>query len=300
MIKTGIVGISGSKEYIQVIEGHNGFLLTGVYDPGFQNELVGPAYLFPVFYNYTDFLKKCDVVIFASADKLIYNLVVEAIKLSKQVYLSGCYNFSPNEIRYLINLATEANETIQVGHPFFASSLFSFYTDKNIAPYLIEIRKKIIDNKKIINAVRAQISAIFMMQRSGVRKVNCNSLAIFNQLPDFIDVRIDFDNGTYAKVMVDAVGQTIEHQIQVFGYNSIHNLNFVDNNYIETINGQNYINNFYCTNNNIIAGIEQQIHAFYLNILHFRQPQSNLFIELQTQQVIEKVKEKIKVCFNIF
>ncbi len=300
MIKTGIVGINGCKEYIEHIERHQGLQLTGVFDPGFQTELLTHHYPFKVYYHFHEFLLDCEAIVFATTDKLILPLVHSAIKASKSVYLKGCHEFLADELKTISKLHAEANEVLQVQNKYFYHPAIQQALVRFKAISIIEIQKSVHKIQYLMPELRAQITMVLLLQKSNLRRIVVNSSTVFNQMPDVINLRLDFDNGSVAKILISAVDVDTFHSVKAYGYNQIHSIDLSLPRYTY-FNGIDKFNHLYSIEEvGASTLLRQQIDAFYTHIITGKTPASSVPVEMAAQMVIDKVKERLKVCFSFF
>jgi predicted dehydrogenase len=300
MIKVGIVGSNGCKDYADLITGHQGFLLTGVFDPGFQTELVSAQHPYHIYYSFDEFLCNCHAIIFATTDKLVLPLVSSALRASKQIYLKGCHEFLADELRDIVKLHHEANEVLQVQNKYYFHPAIQCAAKCFKSGSIIEIHKSVTRIQQLMPELRAQVTMVLLLQKSNIKRVVVNSSTVFNQMPDVINLRLDFDNGAVAKILVSAADFDNFHTLKAYGYNQVHAIDFIlaQHAHYNGIEKNNHIYPF--EKSNQLTLLQGQINAFYHHIINFNTPECSVQVELAAQMVIDKVKERLKICFSFF
>jgi predicted dehydrogenase len=298
MLRIGIIGFKDCFCYASLIKAHPAFQLTGIFDPAFQFDTRTVPKNQPVFYELSDVLKASEAIIIASDDPNYYPFIVEVIKNSRPVFVHSTHNWSVNHHLQLSKIGAEAGELIQARHNFAFHEAFQKFNQLTRTPLLIETNQ-VVDNKNdLLLNLRSNISAVLMVVKSNIRKVTINAIASFGTVPDIFNVRLDFDNGTFAKIQANAIEQKSEHRIKVFEYNNYYDINISGHSLYSSLNNNTVL--FSQHKNSVEKQIYLQLGAFYHSIVQPKEPINSIDNELITQNVIERVKEKIKVCFTVF
>lgn len=298
MLRIGIIGFKDCFCYAELVNSHPGFKLSGIFDPAFQFDTRIVPENQPVFYELSDVLDASQAILVASDDPNYYAYIIEAIKNSKPVFLHSTHNLSVHEHSQLSKIGDEAGEIIQVRHDFAFHRAFQNYIQLTHTPLLVDINQVVSKQSNLLISLRSNISAVLKVVKSNIRKVTVNAVASFNNIPDIFNVRIDFDNGTFVKIQINSIEREVLHKIKIFEYNEYFNIDILEHSLYSTKKTTEAL--FTEKENSVQKQIYRQIDAFYYSVIQFKETFNTIDNELITQKVIEKVKEKIKVCFTIF
>lgn len=298
MLKAGIIGYKDCYGYAEIIKKHPAFELAGVFDPAFQFDTrIVPENL-QVYYDSGDLIDASDAIIVASEEKLYLSLIIEAVKSSKPVFLHSSFNYSKADHAALNKLSAEAGELILVKHDFAFHEIFNRFVNIARHPLLIEVQQTAENRNELLSAVRANISAVLMLIKSNVRKVSINTLATLSTIPDIINVRIDFDNGALIKLQVNAVEDELNHNFKAYEHNNYYAFS-LSRNELKSSQEQQKIR---CLKHENTAEkqVYRQLESFYHSCMSYKPALNTIENEMVTQQIIDKIKDKLRVCFSIF
>lgn len=203
MINIGLVGINEiSKRHIQKLNELSEFKLTGFYekDENIANVFASDFKL-TRFDSYEDLIRYSDAVDILSPVGTHYQYASTAIRNLRHVFVKQVISESLTEARELNQLADEANVQLYVSHyekfhpnyqllkkllidPFYIeSSRF----DKNIINYSIE--------NMVFDLLLNELKLVLNIVKSKVRKIRATGACLHNSFVDFVNVRIEFENG---------------------------------------------------------------------------------------------------------
>ena len=299
MHKIGIIGKNHCESYISAINLSKNIKLIGVFDPSFQFEHPKNIQKDLIYLSFEELLINSDSIIFASSEKIYLPLIEVAIKYSRSVFLHSIHNLSYQEQIQLFKLQEEAGIILQIQQPIIFNEVFKKYVDLSNKPLLINYGYSDSSETQLLYKTRLIISAILSLYKSNLRKITINIISTFSEIPDIIKIRMDFDNGSVSEIMADSIGNQKAHFIKCYEYNSCLEVNLIENTLIgknETHDISIHTTSNNNTNQNII---NKQLIDFHTNILNHSMPINSIENEMSTQEVIEKVKEKLRISINI-
>lgn len=279
MFKTGIVGKSRSKQYISAIEESNVLKFAGIFDPSFQFEAPKEIDEKNIYYSFSAIAKKVDILIFSSAEKIYLPLIEMALKNAKSVFLHGVYNLTIKEQKEILKLQDESRETVQINQALIFNEGYREGLKSCTNPLLWQFSFANSNEANLLIRLRSMIAVTLPKFKTHIRKITVNVMSVYSQMPDLYKVRIDFDNGSVAELTANNIEHDNENTVKCFEYNKVVEVKLPE----LSNNKQNLI---------------IQLNNFAYNLTQLKTPVSSMNNEIITQQVIEKVKEKLKININ--
>lgn len=299
MLDIGIVGLKNATPYIDALKHSSSFNFKGIYDPSLLIEDIHTSE-FNVFQSFGELCSDCGAVIFSIDDNLYYPLVCEAIRHSLDVFLDGVHSYQTKELNSLLMLRDEAQSVVCVGHKFIGDKFFA--TLRQQCDHPLDIQCNIIQssNNNLVSLAQTELSLILMLARASVHRVAVNVYSSFSTVPDSVRVRIDFDNGAVGNISINRYGLNPEHTIRVLNYNSIVNADMIARRFavIRSDNPETPIVKEMDSDRMIEA--ETQLAAFYSSLTNSSEPYNTLENEIRTQIACERIREKMRINFNVF
>lgn len=299
MLNTGIVGHHNHSAYLEELNTSQKLAVSGIFDPSFQFESPKEIPQQLIFTSFSELLKVSEAIIFASPDNTYFPLIELAVKQSKPVFLHSTYYLNEEELQHLITLQDEAQSLIQVYHPFYMHDAFIEYRQLGKTPLLIDCHYGGMNEKNLLPTVRHQVSAILSLFTKQVKRVTANTISSFSEVPDIISLRLDFFNGSIANILVNSIEKKEQHTIRLFEYNSHYLIDFSNHKLTCSDSVNDFNTQLGMQNNQKQVIIKKQLNDFYENVINHTLPKINLENEYNAFRVMEKVKEKMRVCINI-
>ena len=300
MLKIGIVGKNYSKLYTSIIYSLDFYELTGIFDPSYQFDYPKNINRDLVFISFENLIKKSDAIVFASPEKIYLPLIETALKYSKPVFLHSVQNLSYSEQIGLKKLHEEASEVLQIYNSVLFHDAFIRIRELIDRPQFIQYVYCDNTEKKILHITRSITGAVLSLFKTNYKKITANTISVYNEVPDIIKVRIDFDNGSIAEIMVNNIENQKTNNLKCFEYNGFFNIDFDKNKFSGLKNENEVFITAKPVNNNPNSLLRKQLVDFYNNVSNYRNPTNSIENEIITQEIIEKIKEKIRISLNIF
>lgn len=289
MLRIGIVGKKRFEDYHLSIEGIDEVEFVGVFDPSFQFETPRHINAKLVYYSFSELLNVANTIIFTSAEKIYLPLIELAIKYSKPVFLHGIHNLSLNEQKGLLKLREESGEVVQVQQPYIYNKQYISNLGKNTSPVLWHFSHASTHEPNLLMQTRSMIAATLPKIKSNIRKTTVNLLTVCSEVPDIYKVRIDFDNGCIADILASNVEQKKESLIKCYEHNNFTEIDFLLDVNEEDVQKEPYFFTLF-----------EQLKAFVFSVNNFQSPLSSIENEINTQQIVEVLKQKLRININIF
>jgi predicted dehydrogenase len=236
MIKIGIVGANElSKRHISRFAEIPEFELVGLFDHNEENaksitEENGITY----FSQLDSMMDLVDAVDILSPVGTHYKYASNAIMHSKHVLLNGLISEDIREARSLNELAIEANVNLKILHEERLHPELRAFKKLVKKPYYVECKRlknkvlSISNDSLVFGMLLHDIDLLTTLIGSNVRKVVANGASLFNTFTDFLNVRLEFENGCVANVSCGNFDSSDEDCIKVYQKNEMLTLNFAD------------------------------------------------------------------------
>ncbi len=243
MINIGIVGANEtSKRHIEKLLELKEFKLVGFYDHDIESSnIVEEKYNIPRFENYQDLIRQVDAVDILTPVGSHYQFASNAIRSCRHVFVKQVLSENLEEAKELNKLADEANIQLYVSHhekfhpnyqmlkrlldqPFYIESA---RFDPNIINYSQE--------NMVFDMLLHELELILNLVKANVKKVRATGACLHHAHADFINVRIEFDNGCVLNMVCGNFESEQKNAIRFFQKNRTYNLN-LDNFKISMLN----------------------------------------------------------------
>jgi hypothetical protein len=300
MQKVGIIGEKYSDLYISVINSLNDVDLMGVFDPSFQFKSSNKIDSKLIYYSFEDLINNIDSVVFASEEQIYFPLIEMAIKYSKSVFIYSVRNLSREELLQLLKIKEEANVIVQIYHPLIFDSIMEEYNLQNTGkPILLTYDYSNHSESNVLHKTRLIISNVLSLFKSDLRKITINIISVFSELPDIIKVRIDFDNGSMAEIMINTIEREHKHIIKSYEYNCYFQIDLIKKLLTRKLDNEELVSHSKNRYDKFDI-LKNQLIDFYSNINKQKNPINDIFNELKTQRVLDELKNKLKINIGIY
>ncbi|OYU96516.1 MAG: hypothetical protein CFE21_09020 [Bacteroidetes bacterium B1(2017)] len=243
MINIGIVGANEtSKRHIEKLIELKEFKLVGFYDhDSVSSDIIQEKYGIPRFDNYTELIKKVDAVNILTPVGSHYQFASNAIRNCRHVFVKQVLSENLEEAKELNKLADEANIQLYVSnhekfHPnyqmlkrlldqpfYIESSRF----DPNIINYSQE--------NMVFDLLLNELELVLYLVKANVKKIRATGACLHHPHVDFINARIEFDNGCVLNMVCGNFESEQKNTIRFFQKHRTYNLN-LDNFKISMLN----------------------------------------------------------------
>jgi predicted dehydrogenase len=207
-IKIGVVGAGHlGKIHLKLIKNIPEYQLVGFFDLNQQvSKNVAKEFNISAFGSVDELIANCDVVDIVTPTISHFDCAIKALKQSKHLFIEKPLANTPEEAREMINLATEANVKIQVGHverfnPAFIAAKPYIGTPMFIETHrLAQFNPRGTDVSVVLDLMIHDIDIVLSLVRSEVKKISTSGVAVVSDTPDIANARIEFDNGCVANL----------------------------------------------------------------------------------------------------
>ena len=213
MLKIGLLGAGHlGKIHLKCIKLVHEFELIGFYDPDPEKvKDVISEHGIKSFDSITELIDACDVVDIVTPTVSHFDCASEAIKKSKHVFIEKPIAATPEQALQLIELASEADVKVQVGHVERFNPAFTAIRDQINKPMFIETHRLAQFNPRgtdvpvVLDLMIHDIDIILSVVKSKIRKINASGVNVVSDTPDIANVRLEFDNGAVANLTASRI-----------------------------------------------------------------------------------------------
>ena len=213
MLKIGLLGAGHlGKIHLKCIKLVEEFELIGFYDPDPEKvNNVLSEHGIKSFDSITELIDACDVVDIVTPTVSHFDCASEAIKKTKHVFIEKPIATTPEQALQLIELASEADVKVQVGHVERFNPAFTAIRDQINKPMFIETHRLAQFNPRgtdvpvVLDLMIHDIDIILSVVKSKIRKINASGVNVVSDTPDIANVRLEFDNGAVANLTASRI-----------------------------------------------------------------------------------------------
>ncbi len=213
MLKIGVLGVGHlGKIHLNCIKNIDDYNLVGFYDPDAEKSETGVReYGLHPFKSIETLIDAVDVVDIVTPTVSHFSCASEAIRKSKHVFIEKPIAATPDEALQLIELSSEANVKVQVGHverfnPAFQAA--GRFIDKPMfmeSHRLAQFNPRGTDVPVVLDLMIHDIDIILSVVNSDIRKVHASGVNVVSDTPDIANARLEFANGAVANLTASRI-----------------------------------------------------------------------------------------------
>lgn len=224
----GIVGLGHlGKIHLKLLAEIPDFRITAIYD--LNRELtreLASLYQTEACASYEDLLDRCEAVSIVTSTPTHFELAEKAIRKGCHVFLEKPATDKFETTSRLIDLAREAQVTIQVGHverfnpgftavrPFIGSPIV-FEADR-LAKYNVRGT----DVSVVVDLMIHDIDLLLNVAQGPIKKISANGSRVVSASADIANARIEFENGLVANLTANRVAPENVRSVKIFQKNT--------------------------------------------------------------------------------
>ncbi len=213
MLKIGVLGVGHlGRIHVKCIEMIEEYDLVGFYDPSDENaEIAINEYGIKRFEDVYELIDHVDVVDIVTPTISHFDSAAKALKKFKHVFIEKPIVTTPDEARELIDLASEANVKVQVGHVERFNPAYLTASEFIKKPMFVESHRLALFNPRgtdvpvVLDLMIHDIDIVLSAVKSPIKKVSASGVKIVSDTPDIANARIEFDNGCVANLTASRI-----------------------------------------------------------------------------------------------
>jgi predicted dehydrogenase len=223
MIRISLIGsLNSIEKYLIDIYNSGLCLIVGIFCEPKGNKVSSlsdhPARLFN---TPQELFEISDGVIFTDPETQHFELIQEALKCSRHVFLFPDIRLSFVKLEKLYKLSEEAGVLLYIRHKIVQPKLRSILDNHCVNPEYIDIYRylkhgKLEPGKSILESLYNEIIFILAINTASVRRFYSSSVPYFSPDPYFINVRIEFENTSAANLTVNGYTDINSRLTEIF------------------------------------------------------------------------------------
>jgi len=249
MLKIGVIGAGHlGKIHIKCIKEIPEFELVGFFDTDESIvQSVSNEFGIRNFDSIDELISKVEVIDIVTPTIAHFGLAARALKQFKHVFIEKPIVTTPEEALKLIDIASEANVKVQVGH-------VERYNPAMVAarpfidnPMFIEVHRLAGFNPRgtdvpvILDLMIHDIDIILHTVKANLRKISASGVAVITDTPDIVNARLEFDNGCVANLTASRISLTPMRKARFFQRDAYISVDFLNKKtevaFLKNING---------------------------------------------------------------
>lgn len=307
MIQIGIAGANElSKRHIEKILEIKDFRLVGFYDHDEQSsELISKTFGLKKFDSYSDLLANTQAIDILSPVGTHYKYALKAIENCRHVFIDKVLSENLDEAKELANLAFEANIQLHVSiyerfHPNFQllKKLLNnplYIESSKFDPHIINLAP---DNL-VFDLLLNELELVLNIVKANVLKIRTTGACMHSDTIDFINVRLEFDNGCVYNMVGGSFKSEQRNKIKFFQKNKTYSFDLT-NFRISLLNSSEEINEVQeeqilrNTGKNTTEMIKRELEHFAQNITHQSLRLRTYYDNYQAIEVAHRIIEDLQ------
>lgn len=207
---------------------------TGFYDPDTMiAESVAKDFNIYKYNSISELIDDVDIVDIVTPTVSHFKCASEALRKLKHVFIEKPLVSTLQEARKLIDLTSEANVKVQVGHverfnPAFIAAKNHISNPMFIESHrLSEFKPRGTDVPVILDLMIHDIDVILSVVKSNVKKISASGVPVVSDTPDIANARIEFDNGCVANLTASRISMKSLRKSRFFQQNAYISVDFL-------------------------------------------------------------------------
>ena len=281
MIQIGIAGANElSKSHIEKILEIKDFRLVGFYDHDEQSsEYISNTFGLKKFDSYADLLANTQAIDILSPVGTHYKYALKAIESCRHVFVDKVLSENLDEAKELANLAYEANIQLHVSRYERFHPNFQLLKKLLNNPLYIESSKfdqhviNLSPEDLVFDLLLNELELVLNIVKANVLKVRTTAACMHSDTVDFINVRLEFDNGCVYNMVGGSFKSEQRNKIRFFQKNKTYGFDLT-NFRISLLNSSDEINEaqeeqiLRNSGKNTNEMIKRELEHFAQNITH--------------------------------
>jgi len=281
MIQIGIAGANElSKKHIEKILEIKDFRLVGFYDHDEQSsEYISKTFGLKKFDSYADLLANTQAIDILSPVGTHYKYALKAIESCRHVFVDKVLSENLDEAKELANLAYEANIQLHVSRYERFHPNFQLLKKLLNNPLYIESSKfdqhiiNLSPEDLVFDLLLNELELVLNIVKANVLKVRTTAACMHSDTVDFINVRLEFDNGCVYNMVGGSFKSEQRNKIRFFQKNKTYGFDLT-NFRISLLNSSDEVNEaqeeqiLRNTGKNTNEMIKRELEYFAQNITH--------------------------------
>lgn len=208
MLKIGVIGAGHlGKIHIKILKSAEFAELIGFYDVSEEvRNKVHEEFGVKPYDDLNDMIQDVDAVDIVTPTVTHFEIAQLAMRNFKHVFIEKPLTQTLEEAKKLVELSTEANVKVQVGHVERFNPAFTSVVEELKEPMFIETHRLAQFNPRgtdvsvVLDLMIHDIDVILSVVKSNVKGIYASGVPVVSDTPDIANARVEFDNGCVANI----------------------------------------------------------------------------------------------------
>lgn len=213
MLKIGVLGAGHlGKIHIRLLKEIPAFELVGFFDPNPEAAAaVAAEFGIKSWPSSAELIEACDALDIVTPTLYHFENAEKAIRRSKHVFIEKPLTHTVAEGKLLLQLASEANVKVQVGHVERFNPAFLAAKELLQDPLFVETHRLAQFNPRgtdvsvVLDLMIHDIDVVLSLVKANIRRISASGVAVVSETPDIANARIEFDNGAVANLTASRI-----------------------------------------------------------------------------------------------
>ncbi len=235
-MKISVIGAGHlGKIHINCIKQIKEFELVGFYDSNAETaKKVSKDMNVKAFDNVEELINASDAIDVVTPTSTHFHYASMAIKQSKHVFIEKPISSNTKEAQKLIELSTEADIKVQIGHVERFNPAFRAAQKLIDNPLFIEAHRLAQYNPRgcdvpvVMDLMIHDIDIVLSIIKSGIKKISASGTQVVSDTIDIANARLEFDNGAVANLTSSRISINNLRKMRVFQKNAYFSIDFLN------------------------------------------------------------------------
>lgn len=208
MLKIGVVGAGHlGKIHIKILKSATFAEIVGFYDSSAEiRKSVEEEFGVKAYDDLEELIEAVDAIDVVTPTFAHFEVAQKAMRKFKHVFVEKPLTETLEESKKLIQLSTEADVKVQVGHVERFNPAFVAVREELTDPMFIETHRLALFNPRgtdvsvVLDLMIHDIDVILSVVKSNVKTIAASGVSVVSDTPDIANARIEFDNGCVANI----------------------------------------------------------------------------------------------------
>ncbi len=235
-LKIGVVGAGHlGKIHLKCIQTLSEYELGGFYDTDIATRgETAKQFETHAFDSIDALIAACDVVDIVTPTIYHFEVAQKAILAGKHIFIEKPLTHTIEEGEKLVALVKQHKLIAQVGHVERFNPAFLAVADMKFAPLFIEAHRLAPFNPRgtdvsvVLDLMIHDIDLVLHIVKSPIKEIHANGAAVVSNTPDICNVRLAFENGSFANLTASRISFKQMRKMRVFQRNAYMSLDFFE------------------------------------------------------------------------
>ena len=235
-LKIGVVGAGHlGKIHLKCIQTLSEYNLLGFFDTDVvsRNE-IAQQFGIKAFESIDALIAACDVVDIVTPTIYHFDVAQRAVLAGKHIFIEKPLTHTVEEGEKLVALVQQHGVKAQVGQVERFNPAFLAVADMEFAPLFIEAHRLAPFNPRgtdvsvVLDLMIHDIDLVLHIIKSPIKEIHANGAAVVSNTPDICNVRLAFENGSFANLTASRISFKQMRKMRVFQRNAYMSLDFFE------------------------------------------------------------------------